>query len=334
MKQEDRDTLKRERAAYNQNRGRGGTQSEIQELRSQIHTLQGTTVTTEGPNDNASVSQQLHVSQLTSATHSIMGGRNEQAQHRQHRRAGAVVTLRRLCSTTPLERPWTDPIANTVVDNECDTNADTCCLGKNFIVLNATYRTADVYAYDTSTQPIENVPIVSGGTAYDDPVSGDTFILVFNESLYYGEKLDHSLINPNQLRAYGIQFWDNPFDPTHNLSIEVTSDFTIPLQPFGTKVVFRTRVPTSDKLRTCEHIHMTSSHPWNPNEVVMVQATDQGGNSRRSPWKRQLATLDTTLDTSNKRSEYIDPTSDDALLDSVHPSLARIRECNFNDPYQ
>jgi hypothetical protein len=62
-------------------------------------------------------------------------------------------------------------------------NADTCCLGKNFVVLHATFRTADVYAYDTSIKPIENVPIVSGATAYDDPVSGDTFILVFHESL-------------------------------------------------------------------------------------------------------------------------------------------------------
>ena len=76
--------------------------------------------------------------------------------------------------------------------NECDTNADTCCLGRNFVVLHATYWTADVYAYDTSMKPIENVPIVSGATAYDDPITGTTYILVFNESLYYGELLDHS----------------------------------------------------------------------------------------------------------------------------------------------
>ena len=321
MKQEDRETLKRERAAYNQSRGRG-TRSEIQELRSQIQALQGTIVTTEHSTDNVSVSQQSQVSQLTSGTHSIMGGRNEQAQNRQQRRAGAVVTNRHLRATTPSMRPWTDPVANTVADNECDTNADTCCLGKNFIVLNATYRTADVYAYDTSLQPMENVPIVSGGTAYDDPVSGDTYILVFNESLYYGEKLDHSLVNPNQLRSYGIPFWDNPFDPAHSLSIEVSSDLTIPLRSFGTKVAFRTRVPTSEELRTCEHIQMTSSQPWNPTDVVMLQATNQGGNDRRTPWKRQLAVRDTL----HRHSEYIDATSDEALLDSIDPSLAHVTE--------
>ena len=39
------------------------------------------------------------------------------------------------------------------------------------------------------------------------------FILVFNKALYYGTKLDHFLINPNQVRADGIPFWDNdPYD--------------------------------------------------------------------------------------------------------------------------
>ena len=88
--------------------------------------------------------------------------------------------------------------------NECDTNADTCCLGKNFIVLSFTSRAADVYPYDKSYKPIEGIPIVKGATAYDDPITGLTYILVFHEALYYGLKMDHSLINPNQVRSYGV----------------------------------------------------------------------------------------------------------------------------------
>jgi hypothetical protein len=76
------------------------------------------------------------------------------------------------------EKTWNDPPVNTVAENECDTNADTCCLGRNFVVLHATYRTADVYAYDASIQPIENVPIVTGATAVtDDPVHRDNVYL-------------------------------------------------------------------------------------------------------------------------------------------------------------
>ena len=71
-----------------------------------------------------------------------------------------------------------------IIHQIIDTNADTCCLGKNFVILHHSYRTADVYAYDSSIKPVKNVPIVTGATAYDDAQSGDTFILVFHESLF------------------------------------------------------------------------------------------------------------------------------------------------------
>ena len=54
-----------------------------------------------------------------------------------------------------------------------------------------------MYAYDKSYKPMTNVPIVTGATAYDDPATGKTYILLFNESLYYGKKMDLSLFNPN-----------------------------------------------------------------------------------------------------------------------------------------
>ena len=65
-------------------------------------------------------------------------------------------------------------------ENECDTNADTCCLGRNFIVLEYTTRTADVYAYDKEIYPLNNVSIVSVSTAWDDLVKGQTYIIIIN----------------------------------------------------------------------------------------------------------------------------------------------------------
>ena len=104
--------------------------------------------------------------------------------------------------------------------NEADSNADTCCLGKNWIILQHTSRSADVYPYDEAMTPVKNVPIVSGATAYTDE-SGTTFILVINEALYYGDKLNHSLINPNQIRNNDIDFWDNPYDRDRQLKIDI-----------------------------------------------------------------------------------------------------------------
>lgn len=109
-------------------------------------------------------------------------------------------------------------VTGIVSNNETDSNADTCCL-------EYTTRTADVFPYDDSYEPITNVPIVSGATAYTND-EGETFILVINEDLYYGDKLDHSLINPNQVRHNHIHYWDNPYDKERPLSIQFQVSWT------------------------------------------------------------------------------------------------------------
>ncbi|KAI2505807.1 Reverse transcriptase (RNA-dependent DNA polymerase) [Fragilaria crotonensis] len=316
FKQEDKDTLRRERAAYNEQRR---NRNELQELRTQASDVP---MQVSLPTDSVSVSQRTQVSQVTTGQ-SVMGGRNEQAQNRQNRRIAAVTTCRRVASATPLLRSaFNDPPTDTAAYNECDSNADTCCLGTNFVVLQSTYRTADVYAYDSSIKPIENVPIVTGATAYDDPTTGTTFILVFHESLYYGTALDHSLINPNQVRAYGIPLWDNPYDATHNLGIEVNEDLFIALHTAGTKIHFRTRVPSAQELQDCAHVQMTSSSPWDPTNLMMVQALHQGGTTMPA-WQRPLPQL---VPSFPPITEYLEATSNDALLHSIDPSLVRVGE--------
>ena len=163
FKPEDKDTLRREHATYNETRR---NRTEIQELRTQINNQSPSQVS---PPDNISVLQRSQVSPMTSGQ-SVMGGCHEQTQIRQNRRIAAVTTQRHVRSSKSTHRTYDDPPENTGANNECDSNADTCCLGKNFVVLHPTYCTTDVYAYDTSIKPMENVPIVSGATAYDDPV--------------------------------------------------------------------------------------------------------------------------------------------------------------------
>ena len=97
---------------------------------------------------------------------------------------------------------------------ELDSHADTVVLGNNCLVLNYTNRGCDVATYTDTYQAIPNVPIVTGATSYTSPTTGDTLILVFHEALWMGNHLDHSLINPNQLRQFGITVQDNPFSST------------------------------------------------------------------------------------------------------------------------
>ena len=81
--------------------------------------------------------------------------------------------------------------------------------------------------------------------------------------------MNHSLINPNQIRHAGIGYWDNLYDRDRGLKIEVSNSLTIPLYPRRTKLMFKTRVPTRHELDNCEHIDMSNPEPWDPRRVVL-----------------------------------------------------------------
>ena len=201
--------------------------------------------------------------------------------------------------------------------NECDSNADTCCLGPNFLITNYTRRTADVYAYDSNIEPVRGVPIVQGATAYDDPRTGITYLLIINEGLYYGTKLDHTLVNPNQIRHYGINFRDNPYDPMRDLSIEVNDELTIPLNTSGTKVQFVSRTPTQEELETCPRVVLTSPSEWNPKDIRLGELKSDQPDHRN---------INEVITDQDGNYLYLDINDDTALLHSIEPSLVRLSQ--------
>ena len=108
----------------------------------------------------------------------IIGGRNEQSQHHRNRkwqfsdRSVATVetsTRRRIGSVSANHQ---QPEPGISAANECDMNADTCCFGSNFIVLEYTTRTADVFAHDKEISQLNNESIIIGATSWDDLVTG------------------------------------------------------------------------------------------------------------------------------------------------------------------
>ena len=82
-----------------------------------------------------------------------------------------------------------------------------------------------------------------------------------------GDTLTHSLINPNQLHAFGTLVQDNPYhiDP---LGIKPPPyDFEIPLRTDGTIIYANTRAPTQSELATLPFIVLMSSADWDPHHV-------------------------------------------------------------------
>jgi hypothetical protein len=100
---------------------------------------------------------------------------------------------------------------------EMDSHADTIVCGANCAIIHYTGKECDVSPYTDAYEAIKSVPIVQAGTAYDNVETGETFIFVFNEAIWMGDKMDNTLVNPNQLRSFGITVQDNPFDtaPTY-----------------------------------------------------------------------------------------------------------------------
>ena len=96
---------------------------------------------------------------------------------------------------------------------------------------------------------------------------------MINEGLYYGNKMDHSLINPNKIRAYGIPLWDNAYDQSWNgeLSIELDEAVKAHMKTQGNKILFESRAPKKKELQEFTKIHLTSKKEWNPHKVRMSE---------------------------------------------------------------
>jgi hypothetical protein len=100
---------------------------------------------------------------------------------------------------------------------EMDSHADTIVCGSNCTIIHFTDKVCDVSPYTDTYEAIKSVPIVQAATAFDHPDTGETTILILNEAISMGDKMNHTLINPNQLRAFGLTVQDNPFSaaPTY-----------------------------------------------------------------------------------------------------------------------
>ena len=87
---------------------------------------------------------------------------------------------------------------------DLDMHVDTCVLGANFVIMAYTEQVCSVQPYHNDYKSIENVPIVSGATVTQVP-NRQVIILVINQTIWMGDTLLHSLINPNQLQHHGVR---------------------------------------------------------------------------------------------------------------------------------
>ena len=99
---------------------------------------------------------------------------------------------------------------------ELHSHADTCCAGSTCHVIEYMGKLCDVTPFSHEYEPMMNIPIVKAATAYDDPQTGETYILILAQALFLGDKLEHSLICLNQIHTHGVVVDDVPIHLMHN----------------------------------------------------------------------------------------------------------------------
>jgi len=88
--------------------------------------------------------------------------------------------------------------------------------------------------------------------------------------------MQHTLINPNQVRAFGVSLCNDPTNSNQWLGMTIQDVFNS-FAMAGTTCSFSTRIPTSWELENCPHLEITSDSEWNPSAPHFAQ--DPGDQS-------------------------------------------------------
>ena len=124
-------------------------------------------------------------------------------------------------------------------------------------------------------------------------MDGMAYLLVFHESLWMGDKLDCTLVNPNQLWAYGVSVQDNPFD-VKPLSI-TTVDTSVELYLEGMIICGETWTPTESELGQLPRLILTSLHDWDPHNICFPSCIGQSSDNIPIESNHSILAVDTLL---------------------------------------
>jgi len=171
--------------------------------------------------------------------------------------------------------------AITIGHLELDSHADTAYIGADCRIIAYTEQVCQVTPFHPEYEPIKDVPIVQAATDYTNAETGNTFILIINETLHMGESLKSSYLNPNQMQCHGVvvdnvprHLMQDPSAATHSIYI-LSADLRIPLCLDGIISYIPTNYPSIQEIETCEWVELTSSKPWNPKSEQFAKDEEQ-----------------------------------------------------------
>ena len=107
------------------------------------------------------------------------GGRNENICRKNNSKSLQIISPIRIEHSVKLVTCMSRVYATSTC--EMDSHVDTCVSEYNFSPIYFTGRKCSVSAYNDEYDPLDDIPIAAGATAYDDPYDGTTYILIVHE---------------------------------------------------------------------------------------------------------------------------------------------------------
>jgi hypothetical protein len=176
--------------------------------------------------------------------------------------------------------------------SELDSLADNCCVGRNATLLYSHNQKVNMSPFLNSLGTANSVPIVTAAIAYDDETMAKTYILIVHQVLYFGDKLEHNLLNPFQCRLNGVNIKECPHlnpavaDDAHSM-LFANKEVKIPLLLKGIVSYFTSRRRTKEAFEQYSHTELTLNEPeWNPHDGTYAhgESVMTGDNNNLLQW--------------------------------------------------
>ena len=246
---------------------------------------------------------------------------------------------------------------------DLDSHADQCAVGDNALIIHDYKQLINVSVCDPTGPIARDLKTVSAALAYDDPVLGETVILLVRQAIHIQE-LGHNLLSTIQVRLNDVTDNETPrfltdkvTDCTHSLdkpTDDFESPYVIPLSIRGVSSSFPTRKPTVEEFESLPHLLLTSDDPiYDPHDPTYKQqeqaltrfVLERGDRIGTVPPSRRLCTVSKTLlcaramgtgcDAVMESFRQISLTHDDALfLDALTRGISSMRRLGEREAIQ
>ena len=191
--------------------------------------------------------------------------------------------------------------------NEMDTMADTCCAGINWTLVETTGLECAVNDFAGNQVGEQHVPVATCATLIREAKTGIETIVIGHQMLWFGSKLDKTLLNQNQIRHAGHTVRDDPTRQGEEGFGIWADGVMIPFQVKGTVVYFESRALSHQEIESLPHIVITRQELWEPK---MVDLSRVGASPYEDAYALSMAEI-------GRVSSVLDPDAFNRALASV-----------------